>query len=523
MWTSESSFDEDTFDDRQIQEQRLVNTGAASCEYRNSVCEYRNSNVTKRIAIVGGGIAGVTAAWQLARLAATGADVEAVLFEASPRLGGIVETVRESGFVVECGPDAWVTEKPWARELVEELGLASEIIPSNDHARKTYILINGELVAMPGGMRMMVPRDLDALDHSTLFSMSAKAAFRDEVGRASELKTMAPHDDESVAQFVQRHFGAEVLAKIGAPLLSGVFGGDVTKLSVRAVMAPFVAMEREHGSLILALQRQAAKAGKNAAVFTTIRNGMGGLIDAMVAQIPARWLRLRTSVTEVTRVDESWSIATASGIEIFDGLMLAVPAGVASALLRKIDAKAAALMHMEASSAVMAGFGFKETIDLPSGFGFLVPPGSRDSSLLAGTFVDQKFEGRVPEGCRLLRGFFGGATADRLMQESDDAITALALTELRKVLGDLPGPVLAVVRRWPRALPQYAVGHLERMAALFERIDAMGQLWLLGNGYRGVGLPDLVRDARAAAHVCCADLSGTHLTAEESQYAAKLA
>jgi oxygen-dependent protoporphyrinogen oxidase len=478
--------------------------------------------MTKRVAIVGGGIAGVTAVWQVAKLAATGADVEAVLFEASQRPGGIVETVRESGFIVECGPDAWVTEKPWARELAEELGLGSEIIPSNDATRKTYILIDGKLVAMPDGMRMMVPHDLDALDRSTLFSDSAKAAFRDEVGRASELKAAAPEADESVADFVQRHFGAEVLEKIGAPLLSGVFGGDVAKLSVRAVMAPFVAMEREHGSLIHALQQRAARPGQAAAVFTTLRNGVGGLIDAMFAEIPAEWLWLGGAVLDVSRTDAGWSISTAAGRESFDSLMLAVPADVASALLRQLDPKAAALMQMDASSAVVAGFGFSEPVDLPPGFGFLVPPGSGESSLLAGTFVDQKFDGRVSEGCRLLRGFFGGATADRLMQESDDVIAALALTELRKVLGELPAPALTVVRRWPRALPQYAVGHIGRMAALSQRVQAMGQLWLLGNGYRGVGLPDLVRDARAAARECCGDLvSSVHLTAQENQYAAK--
>ncbi len=478
--------------------------------------------MTKRIAIIGGGIAGVTAAWQLAKLAAAGADVHAVLFEASQRLGGIVETVRESGFVVECGPDGWVTEKPWARELAQELGLGGEIIPSNDATRKTYILIDGDLVAMPDGMRMMVPRDLDALDRSTLFSNSAKAAFRDEVNRASKLKAAAPEDDESVADFVQRHFGAEVLEKIGAPLLSGVFGGDVAKLSVRAVMAPFVAMEREHGSLIQALQQRAARQGEAAAVFTTLRSGVGGLIDAMAAEIPAGWLRLGDAVLDLSRTAAGWSVTTAAGTETFDSLMLAVPADVASALLRQLDPEAAALMQMDSSSAVVAGFGFNEPVDLLPGFGFLVPPGSGESSLLAGTFVDQKFDGRAPDGCRLLRGFFGGSTADRLMHESDDAIAALALAELRKVLGDLPAPVLTVVRRWPRALPQYAVGHIERMAVLSQRVEAMGQLWLLGNGYRGVGLPDLVRDARAAARECCGDIvSSVHLTGQEKQYAAK--
>jgi len=462
----------------------------------------------RRIAIVGGGIAGVTAAWQLARLAADGAEVEATLFEATGRLGGIVETVRTGGFVVECGPDAWVTEKPWARELAEELGLGGDIVASNDATRKTYVLIHGDLVAMPDGMRMMVPGDLDALDRSNLFSEAAKAAFRGEVARAEELKAAAPEHDESVAEFVERHFGLEVLEKIGAPLLSGVFGGDVSKLSVRAVMAPFVAMERERGSLIAALQRRIGEpASQRAAVFTTLRGGVGMLVEAMVAEIPASWIRLESSVTALRRASAGWEIATGAGWDGFDAVMIAAPVDVARALLEPIAPDAAGLMEMEASSAVVAGFGFDAPVDLPGGFGFLVPPVSSVSALLAGTFVDQKFPFRAPDGGRLLRGFFGGATADRLLAASDEETAALALKELQAILGPLPVPVVTVVRRWPRALPQYAVGHLERMAELFGRVGSLGNLWLLGNGYRGVGLPDLVRDARAAAREIAAKVS----------------
>ena len=458
----------------------------------------------KRIAIIGGGIAGVTAAWQLARLATDGVDAEATLFEATSRLGGIVETVRIGGFTIECGPDAWVTEKPWARELAEELGLGGEIIASKDATRKTYIALPGKLVAMPDGMRMMVPSDLDALDRSCIFSEEAKAAFRNEVSRAEELKAAIPDQDESVASFVKRHFGLEVLEKIGAPLLGGVFGGDVKKLSVRAVMGPFVAMEREHGSLILALQHGMMNSVKEKpAVFTTLRTGAATLIDAMVPSIPLPWIRLNTSIHAMKKTAGGWQVETADGIEIFDAVLLATPVDVARSLLHPVDPIAADLMQMEASSAVVAGLGFDSSIDLPGGFGFLVPPGSTESQLLAATFVDQKFESRAPEGYRLIRGFFGGATADTLLDSSDEEIAALAMKELQSILGPLPAPVVSVVRRWPRALPQYAVGHLERMTELFQRVSSLGDLWLLGNGYRGVGLPDLIRDARSAARDVC--------------------
>jgi oxygen-dependent protoporphyrinogen oxidase len=453
----------------------------------------------RRVAIVGGGVAGLAAAYELARLARQGAAVEAVLFEASTRLGGIVETVREGGFVIECGPDAWVTEKPWARELAEELGLGDEVISSNDATRRTYVLIDRRLQAMPDGMRMMVPVDLDALDVSEMFSREAKQAYHDEVGRADELRAGAPAEDESVAEFVRRHFGDEVLEKIGAPLLSGVFGGDVAKLSVRAVMAPFVAMEREHGSLIASLQARAS-AAKAEPVFTTLRSGLGTLVDRMIATMPEDWIRLAAEVQYVSNEDEGWLVGTARGVERFDDVMMAAPVDVARTLLEPIDEQAGKLMEMDASSAVIVGFGFPDaaSMALPPGFGFLVPPGS-DSLLLACTFMDQKFDDRVPTGGRLLRAFFGGKAADRLMRCGNDETAAVARMELARIVGPLPEPQVTVVRRWPRSLPQYGMGHLARMAELSERVRKLGGLSLLGNGYRGVGLPDLVRDARAGA------------------------
>ena len=448
----------------------------------------------KRIAIIGGGIAGVTAAFELAR---SGEPIEVVLFEASGRLGGIVETVREQGFIIECGPDGWVTEKPWAQELAAELGLGGEVICSNDATRKTYILRDNALVAMPDGMRMMVPGDLGAVDASPLFSQAAKRAFHDELTRTAELMASAPEVDESVACFVRRHFGDEVLETVGAPLLSGVFGGDVERLSVRAVMGPFVAMERQYGSLIVAT-RVRAKAGLKP-VFTTLRSGVGTLIEAMVAAIPSGWIRLETAITSLARTETGWLVDGAA----FDAVLMTAPVDVAGGLLRGTDARAAELMRMEASSAVVVAFGFAESFELSQGFGFLVPPEKTGGdSLLAATFVDQKFEGRVPAGGRLLRAFFGGEVGARLLDAPDATVTELARGQLERILGRLPEAVVTVVRRWPRSLPQYAVGHLERMAELDERVQGIGNLWLLGNGYRGVGLPDLVRDARSAVREC---------------------
>jgi oxygen-dependent protoporphyrinogen oxidase len=407
--------------------------------------------------------------------------------------------------VLEDGPDAWVTDKPWAKELAVELGLKSEIIVCNEAQKKTYVLVGDALQAMPPRMRMMVPEDLSVLAESALFSEVARSAYAQELADADALKASAPQADESVASFVLRHFGQEVLEKIGAPLLSGVFGGDVEKLSVRAVMPAFVAMEREYGSLIAALQAKAKERGERPVqpTFTTLRRGMGSLAEAIVARLPQERVHLRTPVRSMVGGAGGWMLDV-DGVA-FQDVLLAVPVDAAKRLLQPVDARAAELVPTDASSAVLAAFAWPEeqakTFTVPEGFGFLVPAGSKETSLLACTFVDQKFPDRAPQGAKVLRAFFGGGAADRLAGQSDEAVAAIAFVQLSGILGPLPVPAAALttVRRWPRSLPQYEVGHLERMAELDGRVGKLGGLTLLGNGYRGVGVPDLIRDARTAA------------------------
>ena len=453
-----------------------------------------------RIGIIGGGISGLTAAYECEKL---GLDWR--LYEASSHLGGTIATVRRDGFVLEGGPDGWVTEKPWARELAHELGLEDELISSNDSTRKTYILIDGKLQAIPDHMRMMVPLDLKALEGSPLFSEEARAVYAAELDRAEELRASAPREDESVASFVLRHFGDEVLTTLAAPLLSGVFGGDVHQLSVRAVMPQFVAMEREYGSLIAGLQ---AKAGSRSPkpIFTSLRGGVGTLIDALLARLPVERIHCNTSVDKIAQANDGWLLHTVAGSIAFDCILLATPLGGTHKLLQAIDATAVELLPSDASSAIIAALAWPaetaETFTIPQGFGLLMPSTSAPvgrPTLMAATFMDQKFPHRVPAGARILRAFFGGASAEALFPRTDEEIATESLAQLRAILGPIPEPApsLTVVRRLPRSLPQYEVGHLERIAELEQRIACIKGLHLLGNAYRGVGLPDLIREARA--------------------------
>ena len=479
----------------------------------------------KHIVILGGGIAGLTAAYELTRLQREGADVTFTLIEKSNRLGGTVETERRQTpvgeFVIDLGPDGWVTEKPWARELAIELGLGDQLLPSNDIDRVTWVLHNGQLQQLPNGMRMMVPSDLSTIQQTPLFNAEARTSYAAELSRAAELKRMAPNRDESVASFVRRHFGDEVLRTIGAPLLGGIFGGDVEQLSVRAVMKAFVDMEREHGSLILALQRRAAEhtrettANQNSSIFTSLQTGTGALAEAMAATLdPQNVVKLRRSIT-LTRTGTQWAISTELNVRMWgieqkrylaDHVLLAQPVLHARELLRQLDPRAHELMHMQTSSAAVIAMGYmpEQNVRWPKGFGFLVPPASPSGGgLLAATFCDQKYAHRAPPGARLIRAYYGGLDTDS--RGADLPLSNMrslpyenAHADLQRILGPLPQPAFLTTRIWHRALPQYAVGHVERMAELDTRIEALGNLHLLGNGYRGVGLPDLIRDARSA-------------------------
>lgn len=485
----------------------------------------------KRIAIIGGGIAGVSAAYELAQQQRAGKPIQFVLFESNSRLGGIVETVRRDGFVVECGPDSWVTEKPWARDLAMELGFEKDLISSRDDRRKTYLADGHSLTAMPDGMSMMVPVQWDSLLQSPLFSREAKLAYQREPEMAERLKESAldvPGEvrDESVRDFVIRHFGAEVADTIAAPLLAGVFGGEIAALSARAVLPSFVALEREYGSLILGLQRRRKSGNSVAAIFTTLRDGLAALIERMEAHIPAGNIQRGIAIGSIDRAATGWSLHGASGQEAsplaeerFNAVVVATPARTTAKLLAQHDARIEGLLPRKSSSAIVVALAFSaanaRTVHIPRGFGFLVPQKELPSptrnslddnleaiaqrALLACTFVDQKFPNRAPEGAVLLRAFFGGSTATQLLQEDDESLVRLAHAALGQFLGKLPEPTFALARRWPKSLPQYSVGHLDRMTELDDRISRLPNLRLIGNAYRGVGIPDLIRDARATA------------------------
>ena len=458
----------------------------------------------KRIAIIGAGISGLSAAYQLEKARTAGAAIEYTLFESSGRLGGSISSERVDGCVVEAGPDSFLTEKPWAAMLCEELGLGDQIIGSNDAERKTYIVVHGKLIAMPDGLMFMVPTKLVPTALSPLFSWGTKIRMARELMHPPR----PMHGDETVGELVERHFGAEVVDRLADPLLSGVYGGDANKLSARAVLPRFVEMEEKYGSLSRAMlaahKKMAAMAKTQPArpLFSSLKDGMQQMVDAVAARLQRESIRLRTRVRGVYPHNGGWRLATElAGDSYYDAVVLATPANVAGALLEPIDAGLANdLLGVTYSSSVTVALGYymDQLRHLPPGFGYLVPR-SEGTRMLACTFVHNKFPHRTPPDKGLLRCFLGGARDEAVLALSDEDLLAQVREELKKIIKLNANPIFARVHRWRGAMAQYESGHIARVERIEKRVADIQQLAIAGNAFHGIGVPDCIRSGQQAA------------------------
>jgi oxygen-dependent protoporphyrinogen oxidase len=454
-----------------------------------------------RIAIIGGGISGLAAAYELEQRRRADADVEYTLYESSPQLGGVLRTEQVDGCVIEAGPDSFVTEKPWAADLARALGIGDQLIGSNDADRKTYILTRGRLVQMPDGLMFLVPTKILPTGLSSLFSWKTKLRMTQELFHPPH----AADHDESVADFVERHYGSEMVDRLADPLLSGVYGGEAANLSVRAVLPRFAEMERTHGSLGRAMlaARKKMKAMRQSVppLFTSLKNGMQSLAQTAISNLPSSSLLTNALVQAIQPEAGGWLVSAGMKSDSFDAVIVALPARAAAEVLVGASTDLAReLAGIEYSSSITVGLGYDRDVrqSLPAGFGFLVPR-SEGKRLLAATFVHNKFPHRAPEDRALLRCFFAGESAEKVWSLTDDQIVAIVRNELQQIVGLRAEPLFARVYKWKSAMAQYGVGHLERL----DRIEALRQqlpgLALAGNAYRGIGVPDCVRSGRDAA------------------------
>jgi oxygen-dependent protoporphyrinogen oxidase len=478
-----------------------------------------------RIAIIGGGISGLSAAFALEEQRRSGTAVDYILYESSSQLGGVLRTETVDGCLVEAGPDSFITEKPWATDLARSLGLGDQLIGSNDADRKTYILLNTRLVVMPDGLMFMVPTKILPTALSPLFSWKTKLRMARELLHPP----LSANGDESVASFVERHYGKEMVDRLADPLLSGVYGGEAVHLSVRAVLPRFAEMERKYGSLsramLAARKKMPQNSGKPAPLFTSLKNGMQSLPKAVASRLTPSCLLTNTQVQRVQPEDTGWVVRSSSTVggaddqtgqstgtqsRQFDAVILALPAHAAAHVLATASPELSAeLAAINYSSSITVGLGYDRDVrcSLPPGFGFLVPR-SEGKRLLAATFVHNKFPHRAPDDRALLRCFLAGANAEAAWHLSDDGIVEVVREELRQILGLRAEPRFARVYRWKAAMAQYDVGHLERL----ERIERLRQrlpgLALAGNGYRGIGVPDCIRSGQEAVQQVLSQSSG---------------
>jgi oxygen-dependent protoporphyrinogen oxidase len=456
----------------------------------------------KRIAIVGGGISGLSAAFALEQKRQTGIACEYVLFEASSRLGGVIQTEEIEGCVVEAGPDSFLTEKPWASRLCQQAGIGDQLIGSNDAQRKTFILIKGKLVPLPDGLMFMVPTKLLPTALSPLFSVGTKVRMLRELF----YRPRKAGNDESVASFIGRHYGSEMVERLADPLLAGVYGGESSQLSVRAVLPRFADMEAKHGSLgrgMLSSGRKMAKSGGTTPnpIFTSLRNGMQQMVDAIEQQLAKQSIRKDTVVRAVQFRGIAWELVSNLGTESFDGLILALPAYQAAELVEGSNqplAQELAEIAYTSSTTVALGYGNDVRAALPAGFGFLVPQ-AKNRKILATTFVHNKFLYRAPSDKALLRCFLGGPGAEAMLKSSDEEIVAAVRQDLHDILGIRADPHFVRIYKWKQAMAQYNVGHLERRARIESLLKPHVNLALAGNAYDGIGVPDCVRAGEDAA------------------------
>jgi len=483
----------------------------------------------KRVVIIGGGITGLAAAHRVVECAAAaGSEIDLTLLEASGRLGGIVQTSERGGFLLEHGPDSFISEKPATLELAKRLGLDVQLIETNESHRRSFIVKQGKLLPVPEGFHLLAPSRWWPFLKSDIFSWSGKARMALELWLPRR-DANGSSPDESLAAFVRRRLGNEALERMAQPMVGGIYTADPEQLSLRATMPRFLEMERQHGSLIRALRKQKERqdsdeskaSGARYSLFLSFDRGMQMLTDKLEQTIRSRHgtSRARTSIRLATKVESirpnissghaatGWLVETSGGESLVaDTLCLALPAHASSRLLGALDPQLAVeLAAIPYASSATINLAYNRA-DIPhplDGFGFVVPFIER-RSLIACTFSSVKFAGRAPEGQALLRAFAGGALQPEIFELGEAELLARVRADLRDLLGIERAPIFAEVSKWACSMPQYHVGHLERAKRIAERVAALPGLFLAGNAYSGLGIPDCIRSGEVAAELMAA-------------------
>ncbi len=457
-----------------------------------------------RVAVIGAGVSGLAAALKLLELKEKHRDaLQVVLYEASGRAGGTIETENRDGFILEKGPDSFISEKPWALTLAEKLGLGPEIIGTNERFRKSFIVRNRKLLALPQGFYLIAPMNPAAFLASPIFSLKGKLRMMMEPWISVKNDT-----NESVASFIRRRFGDEALERAGQAMVAGIYTGDPEKLGISAALPRFKELEKKYGSVIRGLKREskgkkgslADARGPRYSLFLSFRKGMQTLPDEMKKRIAKESLRLNSPVDGL-RFDsqgKKWHLSLKNGAEeVFDAVFLTVSADHTARLLGptapSVARKLGDILY-ESVATVNIAYRRQDVSHPLDGFGFVVPR-LENSPLVACSFSGTKFEHRAPQGFVLLRAFVGGAFGRKIFEKDDAALVRSVEQELSQLLGIGNKPLFSAVSRYPRSMVQYGVNHPEIVRSIEEDSRNFKGLFLTGSAYRGVGIPDCIHDA----------------------------
>lgn len=456
----------------------------------------------KHAVVIGGGIAGLAAANRLRELANQhNSPLELTLLERSNRLGGPIQTVLQDGFVIECGADSFLSEKPWALALARRLGLEGELIPTGE-MRRTMVVCRGQLTEIPLGFNLLAPIDLMPVLRSPILSLRGKLRLMLE----PVIPRRVAGDDESIASFVSRRMGREVLERLAQPLAAGIYTGDPAVLSIEATLPRFAEMESHYGSVIRglkAIQKKSAArqvSGARWSLFLSFARGMQTIVDALASGLRDA-IRMDIGVNSLV-AGTKWRVGLSDGTALAaEAVICTARAGATATLIRPLDGEAAErLERIGYTSAATVNLAYRESDfpQIPRSFGFVVPAIER-RRIIAGSFSSMKFAGRAPQGCVLLRVFVGGALQKEMMALDDDEMVSAARAEISALLGVTAAPILTRVARWVDSMPQYAVGHAALVSEIQERARNLPGLHLAGAAYHGVGIPDCVHDGEQAA------------------------
>lgn len=469
---------------------------------------------TKHIVIVGGGIAGLSTAWYLQKAAQQhDLDLHYTLLEQAGRFGGkiLTETLEGFGdgpFIVEGGPDSFLTQKPWAVQLARELGLGDRLLGTNDENRKVFVLNKGRPTPLPDGVLLIVPTKIKPFALSPLISPLGKL----RMGMDLFIPPKLDGQDETLADFITRRLGEEALDKIAEPLMSGIYNAEAERQSLLATFPRFRMLEEKHGSLIRGMlaSRRVHRNGSGPepqskhpdrpelSMFVSLRGGTEELVEGLVPKLKGD-LQLKTCVAEMRKLNDGYRLTIGNGEKITaDAVILAIPAYTAAGLVRKMSPQAAeGLDRIRYVSTGTISIAFRrQDVDLLDGFGLVIPR-SEKRLINAVTITSTKFDQRAPADRVLLRAFFGGSRNPGMMDLEDDGLKAMVLNELQSLLGIDAQPLFCRVYRWRRANPQYDVGHLELVKAIEEALPP--GVYVTGSPYRGIGIPDCVHQGQQTA------------------------